>query len=65
PNLMPLWKKVTVKFIYQERVIELSLKGEQLTLALLSGEPCSLTVEGKRVVLKGKTTKQIKGYYHE
>lgn len=65
PNLMPLWKKVTVKFIYQERVIGLSLKGERLTLALLGGKPCSLTVEGEQVVLKGKTTKQIKGYYHE
>ncbi len=65
PNGMPLWEEVSMKLMFRGRLIALALKGETLTLTLLSGKPCTVKVDGEKLELSGKIIKQIRGVQHE
>lgn len=56
PFLPDCWKGYAFKFNYRDRVIELSVRGGEMTLALLSGDPVDVTVYGKKIRLAGRTT---------
>ena len=64
PNAMPLWKSVRMQLVYRGRKIGLYTKGGTLSITLLSGEPCRITVDRERVLLENEIVVQAKGDTH-
>ncbi len=52
PNAMPLWQSVRLRFFYRGREIELLQKDGAVTVKLLSGAPCRVSVNKKTVTLE-------------
>ncbi len=61
PFLPDCWKGYAFKFNYRGRVIELSVRNGEMTLALLSGDAVDVTVYGKKFRLAGRTTLPLQG----
>jgi trehalose/maltose hydrolase-like predicted phosphorylase len=59
PNPMPLWKKVSISFVYQGRVIAMTAEGTKFTMQLVSGEPINVDFCGETVALKGMIEKAV------
>ena len=56
PFLPDCWNGYAFKFVYRDRVIQLAVKKEEMTLTLLSGEALELSVYGKKHTLHGLLT---------
>ena len=52
PNGMPLWQSVRLRFFYRGREIELLQKDGVVTVKLLSGAPCRVSVNKKTDTLE-------------
>lgn len=56
PFLPDCWKGYAFKFNYRNRLIQLSVHGKEMKLALLKGEPLTLRVYRKRYRLEHELT---------